>query len=66
LLEVARRIEVCGAGTSLTPGSLTAARLRDAVRATRDRRAGAVAVARAFTAAGGPAAAADVVETLGR
>ncbi len=63
-LEVARRVEVCGAGTQVAPGALTPERLRDAVRRARERKAGAEAVARAFAAAGGASAAADVVEGL--
>ena len=60
--EVARRVEVAGAGTRLHHRRLTARRLRRAVSEAMERRAGAEQVARWFAAAGGTAAAADAVE----
>jgi MGT family glycosyltransferase len=63
-LEVARRVEVAGAGTRLAASRLTAPRLRAAVAAARAHRAGAERIAEAFRAAGGPPAAADAVEAL--
>lgn len=66
--EVARRVEVVGAGTRLPARRLTADRLRAAVREAMGRGAAARAVAEAFAAAGGPRAAADALERrlLGR
>jgi MGT family glycosyltransferase len=61
-LEVARRVEVSGAGTRLPAGRLTPARLRAKVREAIRLRAGAERVAAAFEAAGGAPAAADEVE----
>jgi MGT family glycosyltransferase len=63
-LEVARHVEVAGAGTRLLPRKLTPSRLRAAVAAARERRAGAERIAQAFRAAGGPPAAADALESL--
>jgi UDP:flavonoid glycosyltransferase YjiC (YdhE family) len=64
-LEVARHVEVAGAGTRVPPSQLDPSRLRRAVRATLERRAGAQRIAEAFARAGGPRAAADVIEGLG-
>ncbi|HEV3000752.1 MAG TPA: nucleotide disphospho-sugar-binding domain-containing protein, partial [Solirubrobacteraceae bacterium] len=64
--EVARRVEVCGAGARLPARRLSARRLRRAVRAASGRRAGAERVAEAFARAGGARAAADAVEDLVR
>jgi MGT family glycosyltransferase len=61
-LEVARHVEVCGAGTRLTARRLSPARLRGAVAAARVRRTGAERIARAFAAAGAAARAADALE----
>lgn len=61
-LEVARRVEVAGAGTKLLPYRLTPRRLRAGVRRAIRRRAGAERVGRAFAAAGGAVAAADAFE----
>ena len=61
-LEVARRVEVSGAGTRLPARKLTPERLRAKVREAMARRAGAERIARAFADAGGPAAAADAFE----
>ncbi len=64
-LETARRVEVARAGARLSPRRLTPERLADAVRTALSRRAGAQRVSRAYAAAGGPAAAADAIETIG-
>jgi len=63
-LEVARRVEVSGAGVRLPATKLSPARLRDAVRAARDKGSTAQTLARQLTAAGGAASAADEIETL--
>jgi MGT family glycosyltransferase len=65
-LETARRVEFAGAGVRLSPRRLTPGRLAEAVRIAIGRRAGARKVADAFGAAGGPAAAADAIEAIGR
>ena len=62
--EVARRVEVAGAGTRLHHRRLNAQRLRTAVHATIPMRPGAEKVARDFARAGGASAAADSVEEL--
>lgn len=65
-LEVARRVEVAGAGVRLSARRLDAERLRGAVTAATERRAGARAVAESFVRAGGAEAAADALtEMLG-
>jgi MGT family glycosyltransferase len=61
-LEVARRVEVSGAGTRLPAAKLSAERLRAKVREAMARREGAQRVADAFARAGGPSAAADAFE----
>jgi UDP:flavonoid glycosyltransferase YjiC (YdhE family) len=63
-LEVARHVEVAGAGVRLLPKRLTPAVLREAVRAARDHKAGAERIAAAFRSAGGAARAADELEQL--
>jgi MGT family glycosyltransferase len=63
-LEVARRVEVAGAGTRLPAGRLHPTRLRTAVRQAISRADGAKRVAAAFAAAGGPAVAVGAVEKL--
>jgi MGT family glycosyltransferase len=60
--EVARRVEVAGAGARLPRWWLTPARLRDAVRAAAFRGERAREIAAAFATAGGPTAAADALE----
>lgn len=60
--EVARRVEVAGAGSRLPGRRLTADRLRAATQTALTRTAGARRVAAGFAAAGGPPAAADAVE----
>jgi MGT family glycosyltransferase len=62
-LEVARRVEVAGAGTRLPASRLRPDRLRVKVRQAIASTEGARRVAAAFAAAGGPSAAADAVET---
>ncbi len=63
-LEVARHVEVANAGVRVDPKRLTPARLRDAVRNARARKAGAERIAAAFREAGGPARAASELEGL--
>ena len=65
-LEVARHVEVAGAGTRLPAARLRPDRLRAAVREATGRKAGAERVAAAFASAGGPRAAADELEGLMR
>lgn len=62
--EVARRVEVSGAGVRLPARRLTPERLRQAVHAAIERRAAAERIAAAFRATGGAAAAADALEQL--
>jgi MGT family glycosyltransferase len=62
--DVARRVEAAAAGTRLHHRRLTPQRLRAAVREATGKRAGAERVAQGFAAAGGSAAAADVVEEM--
>jgi MGT family glycosyltransferase len=61
-LEVARRVEVSGAGTRLSASRLTPERLRAKVREAMARRPGAERIAAAFAATGGAVAAADAFE----
>jgi MGT family glycosyltransferase len=63
-LEVARRVEVAGAGTRLPAKRLNACRLRAKIREAMTKMPGARRIADGFAAAGGPAAAADAFETL--
>ena len=63
-LEVARRVELAGAGTRLPAGRLDPRRLRAKVHEAIERREGARRVAQAYQAAGGPSAAADAFEQL--
>jgi MGT family glycosyltransferase len=63
-LEVARRVEVAGAGTRLPARRLAPDRLRARIRQAMSRRPGAERIAAAFARAGGPSAAADAVEEL--
>ncbi len=62
--EVARRVEVSGAGTRLPGPRLNPARLRAAVREAMGKREGAKRIAEAFRHAGGAPAAADALEEL--
>lgn len=61
--EVARHVRVAQAGTSVSPGA-SVAKVRAAIDAARTMRAGAQRIGRAFAAAGGAAAAAEVVLEL--
>jgi MGT family glycosyltransferase len=61
-MEVARRVEVAGAGTRLPARRLRPDRLRAAVLEASQRRDGAARVAAGFAAAGGAHAAADALE----
>lgn len=63
-LEVARRVEVAGAGTRLPAQRLNPDRLRAKIREAMTKTAGARRVADGFAAAGGPAVAAQAFETL--
>lgn len=63
-LEVARHVEVAGAGVRVPRSRLAPQRLRDAVRTTIARRRGAQRIAEAFGRADGAAAAADALEEL--
>ena len=63
-LEVARRVEVAGAGTRLPASKLRPDRLRAKVREAMGKRAGAERVAAGYAATGGAAAAADAFEAL--
>ncbi len=63
-LEVARRVEVSGAGTRLPARRLSPDRLRAKVRGAVACRPGAERIAGAFADAGGPVAAAEAVEQL--
>ena len=62
--EVARRVEVAGAGVRLPARKLSAERLRTAVHDAIGMRPGAERIAAAFRAAGGAPAAADALERL--
>lgn len=61
-LEVARRVEVAGAGARLSQRRLTPTRLRKKVHTAIGRTEGARRIATAYEATGGPHAAADQVE----
>jgi len=63
-LEVARRVEVAGAGTRLRAQRLTPERLRAKIGEAMSMRDGARRVAEGFAATGGPAAAARAFEEL--
>ena len=62
--EVARRVEVAGAGVRLPLKQLNPDRLRTAVRQAIGLQPGAARMAAAFAAAGGAAAAADAIANL--
>jgi MGT family glycosyltransferase len=64
--EVARRVEVAGAGVRLPARRLNPPRLRASVEQARLLASGARRIARAFSAAGGPPAAAEALERLAR
>jgi MGT family glycosyltransferase len=61
-LEVARRVEVSGAGTRLPASKLSPQRLRAKVLEAISRKAGAERIAAAFADAGGATAAVDAFE----
>lgn len=61
-LEVARRVEVSGAGTTLSRKKLSPPRLRRAIANARTHAAGARRVADGYAATGGAHAAADAIE----
>jgi MGT family glycosyltransferase len=63
-LDTARRVELAGAGVSLSRRRLTPARLAAAVRDACELRDGAARLSRVFAAAGGAVAAANAIETL--
>jgi MGT family glycosyltransferase len=63
-LEVARRVEVAGAGTRLPAARLRPARLRAAVKEAIRCQAGAERIAESYREAGGAVAAADALEQL--
>ena len=63
-LEVARRVEVAGAGTRLPAHKLDADHLRDHVRLAMTKGDGARRVADGFRASGGARAAVDAFETV--
>lgn len=63
-LEVARRVEVAGAGARLPAARLTPDRLRTKVREAMRMAAGARRVAEGYAAAGGPRRAAELLEEL--
>jgi MGT family glycosyltransferase len=62
--DVARHVEVAGAGTRLPAGRLRPDRLRTAVREAMTKKAGAERIASALAAAGNPEAAVDALEEL--
>jgi MGT family glycosyltransferase len=62
--EVARRVEVAGAGVRLPRARLRPETLRAAVATAMGRRRGALAVSEGYRAAGGPEAAASYLESL--
>ncbi len=64
--EVARRVEMAGAGTRLPAGRLTSERLRHAIRAAMNMRDGAAHVSAAFAATPGASGAADALEGVSR
>jgi len=63
-MEIARRVEVAGAGTRLPANRLRAGRLRVAISEAMTMREGAQRVANGYAATGGAGAAADAVEEL--
>jgi MGT family glycosyltransferase len=62
--DVARRVELAGAGVRLSPRRLTPSRLADAVSAAIELRDGARRIGEAFAAAGGAVAGADAIEGI--
>jgi MGT family glycosyltransferase len=62
--EVARHVEVAGAGTRLPGSRLRPERLRSVVREAMGKKEGAERIAAAFASAGGPRAATEALEKL--
>ena len=62
--EVARRVEVAGAGVRLPARKLRPDRIRAAVRRAIELRPGAERIGAAFASAGGPSGAADEIDAL--
>jgi MGT family glycosyltransferase len=62
--DVARHVEVAGAGTRLPASRLRPDRLRSKVREAMGKKDGAERIAAAFASAGGPKAATDALEKL--
>src|SRR5215216_3369929 len=62
--DVARHVEVAGAGSRLPASRLRPERLRRAVREAMSKKAGAERIALAFATAGGPKAATEALEKL--
>jgi MGT family glycosyltransferase len=62
--DVARRVQLSGAGVRVHHKRLTRRRLRSAVHEAISKRAGAERIAQVFATAGGPSAAAEAVEEL--
>ena len=62
--DVARHVEVAGAGTRLPASRLRPDRLRSAVREAMGKKEGAERIASAFASAGGPRAATEALERL--
>jgi MGT family glycosyltransferase len=62
--EVARHVEVAGAGTRLPASRLRPERLRSVVREAMGKKEGAERIAAAFASAGGPRAATEALEKL--
>jgi MGT family glycosyltransferase len=63
-LEVARRVEIAGAGTRLPAQKLNPQRLREQIWLAMTKQAGAQRVAAGYTATGGASGAADAFEAL--
>jgi UDP:flavonoid glycosyltransferase YjiC (YdhE family) len=65
-LEVARHVEVAGAGARLPAARLRPDRLRASVREAMGKKAGAERIAATFAKAGGPQSAVDALDGLVR
>lgn len=63
-LETARRVELCGAGSTVPRARMTPDRMRAAVRLALDRKPSAERVAEAFRNAGGAPRAVQLIEQL--
>jgi MGT family glycosyltransferase len=62
--DVARHVEVAGAGSRLPASRLRPERLRSAVREAMSKKVGAERIAAAFVSAGGPTAATEALDKL--